>query len=203
MSNARTIANLAAVTATATELNALDGITSTVGELNILDGVTSTASEINILDGVTATTAELNYLDVTTLGTSAASKVVTTDSNNIVNLSGVVNFDAGTTDDVNTIGTGASKTIDLQLGNVWEHDLTENVTYTFSNPGASGTATAFVLKVIQDSTARTITWPTSVDWAAATAPTLTATNNGVDVFVFLTIDGGTTYYGFTAGQALA
>jgi len=24
----------------------------------------------------------------------------------------------------------------------------------------------------------------------------------VDVFVFFTIDGGTTYYGFTAGQAL-
>jgi hypothetical protein len=59
-----------------------------------------------------------------------------------------------------------------------------------------------VLKVIQDSSARTITWPGSVDWAAATAPTLTATNNGVDVFGFLTIDGGTTYYGFTLGQAL-
>lgn len=197
MSNARTIANLAAVTATATELNALDGITSTVGELNILDGVTSTASEINILDGVTATTAELNYLDVTTLGTSAASKAVTADAN------GVVNFDFGTTDDVNTITSSSNAyTINLRNGNVWEHDLTENVTYTFSNPGASGTATAFVLKVIQDSTARTITWPTSVDWAAATAPTLTSTNNGVDVFVFLTIDGGTTYYGFTAGQAL-
>jgi len=56
--------------------------------------------------------------------------------------------------------------------------------------------------VIQDSSARTITWPGSVDWPAATAPTLTATNNGVDVFVFFTIDGGTTYYGFVAGQAL-
>ena len=203
MSNARTIANLAAVTATATELNALDGITSTVGELNILDGVTSTASEINILDGVTATTAELNYLDVTTLGTSAASKVVTADSSNIVNLSGVVNFDAGTTDDVNTIGAGASKTIDLQLGNVWEHDLTENVTYTFSNPGANDRGTVFILKIIQDSSARTITWPGSVDWAGGTAPTLTSTNNGVDIFVFFTRDGGTTYYGFTAGQAFA
>lgn len=35
------------VTATAAELNALDGITSTVAELNILDGVTATAAEIN------------------------------------------------------------------------------------------------------------------------------------------------------------
>ena len=51
------------VTATATELNALDGITSTTAELNILDGVTATAAELNILDGVTSTSAELNILD--------------------------------------------------------------------------------------------------------------------------------------------
>lgn len=41
------------LTATAAELNALDGITATVSELNILDGVTATAAEINLLDGVT------------------------------------------------------------------------------------------------------------------------------------------------------
>ena len=52
-----------AVTATATELNVLDGITSTVAELNILDGVTSTAAELNILDGATLTVTELNYVD--------------------------------------------------------------------------------------------------------------------------------------------
>lgn len=73
------------VTATAAELNLLDGVTATTAELNILDGVTADASELNILDGVTATTAELNYLDITTLGTSEASKVLTTDSSNNVN----------------------------------------------------------------------------------------------------------------------
>ena len=52
-----------AVTATAAELNILDGVTATAAELNILDGVTATAAELNILDGVTATTAELNYVD--------------------------------------------------------------------------------------------------------------------------------------------
>ena len=52
-----------ALTATAAELNVLDGITSTTAELNILDGVTSTAAELNILDGVTSTAAELNILD--------------------------------------------------------------------------------------------------------------------------------------------
>ena len=185
------------VTATASELNIMDGVTSTTAELNILDGVTATAAELNILDGVTATAAELNYLDITTLGLTAASKAVTADAN------GVVSFDNGTIEESTTITSSSNAaTINLRDGNVFEHDLTENVTYTFSNPAASGRASAFVLKVIQDSSARTITWPGSVDWASATAPTLTATNNGVDVFGFLTIDGGTTYYGFTLGQAL-
>lgn len=51
------------VTATAAEINILDGVTATAAELNILDGVTATAAELNILDGVTATAAELNTLD--------------------------------------------------------------------------------------------------------------------------------------------
>jgi hypothetical protein len=60
------------VTSTAAELNILDGVTSTAAELNILDGVTSTAAELNILDGVTATTAEINLIDGdTSRGTTA------------------------------------------------------------------------------------------------------------------------------------
>ena len=43
-------------------LNQTD-ITATAAEINILDGVTANATELNILDGVTATTAELNYVD--------------------------------------------------------------------------------------------------------------------------------------------
>ena len=42
-----------AVTATAAELNIMDGVTATTAELNILDGVTATTAELNILDGVT------------------------------------------------------------------------------------------------------------------------------------------------------
>lgn len=42
------------VTATASELNALDGITSTVSELNILDGVTASAAELNLVDNMIA-----------------------------------------------------------------------------------------------------------------------------------------------------
>ena len=68
------------VTSTASELNILDGVTSTTSELNILDGVTSTASELNILDGVTATTAEINILD----GDTAASSTTLADADRVI-----------------------------------------------------------------------------------------------------------------------
>jgi len=57
------VLDLASVTATAAEVNILDGVTATTAEINTLDGVTATAAELNILDGVTATTAEINKLD--------------------------------------------------------------------------------------------------------------------------------------------
>ena len=96
-------------------------------------------------------------------------------------------------------------TVNCEAGNVFSHTLTEATTFTFSNPPASGTAFGFTLKIVQDASASgfAVTWPAAVDWAAATAPTLTATASAVDVFVFFTHNGGTTWYGFTAGQALA
>ena len=100
--------------------------------------------------------------------------------------------------------TSNATTVNCEAGNAFSHTLTENTTFTFSNPPASGTAFSFSLELIQDGSASgyTVTWPAAGDWPAATAPTLTTTNNGVDVFVFFTIDGGTTYYGFVAGQAM-
>jgi hypothetical protein len=183
------------VTSTAAELNILDGVTSTASELNILDGVTSTATELNLLDGVTSTTAELNYLDLATLGSTAASKVVSADANNVVRFTGGIHEEATT-----VTSSSSATTCNLRDGTNFLHDLTEATTFTFSNPPAE--ACIWTLKIIQGSTARAITWPSTVDWPAATAPTLTATDNGVDVFVFLTIDGGTIWYGFTAGQAM-
>ena len=96
-------------------------------------------------------------------------------------------------------------TVDCETGNVFSHTLTEATTFTFSNPPASGTAYAFSLRIVQDASASgfAVTWPASVDWPSATAPTLTATASAVDWFVFSTVDGGTNWYGFTSGQALA
>ena len=186
------------VTSTAAELNILDGVTSTAAELNILDGVTSTAAELNILDGVTATTAELNYLDIATLGLTAASKAVTADAD------GVVTHDAGTSGEYTAVTSSSNAvSLNLQLGDSFSHDLTENTTISFANPAASGKVSTATLRIIQGSTARTITWHSSIKWAGDEAPTLSTGDDDVDVFVFYTVDAGTTYYGFTAGQDMS
>jgi len=101
--------------------------------------------------------------------------------------------------------SGTTPAVNCETGNSFSLTLSGNTTFTFSNPPASGTAYSFSIEIIQDAGASgyTVTWPTSVDFPAATAPTLTATASAVDVFVFTTRDGGTTWYGFTAGQALA
>jgi len=82
--------------------------------------------------------------------------------------------------------------VDLELGNVFTYTLSGGQTVTFTNPPASGTAGSFTMIVTNGGSA-TLTWPTSVDWPAATAPTLTA--SGVDVLFFTTCDGGTIWYG--------
>ena len=110
-------------------------------------------------------------------------------------------FDNGKIEESTAITSSSNAaTLNLRDGDNFTHTLSENVTYTFSNPAASGKVSAFTLKVTQDSSARTITWPASVDWAGGTAPTLSSGSGDVDVFVFVTYDGGTNYYGFTAGQ---
>lgn len=153
----------------------------------------------DFISGLSATVAEVNYNDVSTLGTSEASKAVTADAN------GVVTFDNGVSEEYTAVTSSSNAaTINLRDGTNFSHVLTENTTFTYSNSAASGKVSSFTLKLVQDSSASgyTVTWPSSVDWPAATAPTLTATASAVDYFVFITHDGGTTYYGFTAGQAL-
>ena len=49
-----------AISITASQIS---DVTASAAELNILDGVTADATELNILDGATLSTTELNYLD--------------------------------------------------------------------------------------------------------------------------------------------
>lgn len=97
--------------------------------------------------------------------------------------------------------SGTTPTVDCEAGNNFALSTTGNTTFTFSNPPASGTAYGFTLKVTAGGT-HTLTWPASVDWPGGTAPDAPASGE-TDVYVFYTVDGGTTWYGFQAGDALA
>ena len=102
----------------------------------------------------------------------------------------------------NALGSaGGARTIDLTLGNsVTATVSASTVTWTFSNPTASDELCGFTL-TLTNGGSQTVNWPASVDWASATAPTLTTA--GVDILTFFTVDGGTTWYGFMAGKGMA
>jgi hypothetical protein len=200
-----------AVTSTATELNLLDGATagtianskaviySAAGQVNgttlAIAGtaITSTATELNLLDGVSglvqadftklaavdATAAEINYSDLATLGTTAASKVFTADANNLTTVSGAVaNVEDELTD-------GATITWDVIDSPVAKVTLAGNRTLSAPS-GTTPIAGQFIsLLIIQDGTgSRTITWNAVYEFAADTAPTLTATASLGDLFTF-------------------
>jgi hypothetical protein len=185
--------------------NNLSDLTSAATALTNL-GVSATAAELNILDGATLTTTELNYVDGVTsaIQTQLDAKMTPTYTGD-VDITGELIADSYNETYAAVTSTGNATTVNCEAGNTFSHTLTENTTFTFSNPPASGTSYTFSIEIIQDASASgfTVTWPASVDWPAATAPTLTATASAKDVFVFTTRDGGTNWYGFTAGQALA
>ncbi len=112
---------------------------------------------------------------------------------------------------IEKVGTGAASgttvTVDLATGSFFEIDL-ENATeevaeLIISNPHASQVST-FKLHITQGSTARVIRWAapneSHIKWPGGTAPTLTTTNNKVDILQFTTWDAATTWYGKIVGK---
>lgn len=86
--------------------------------------------------------------------------------------------------------SGAALTLNLDQGDWQTLTLTANCTFTFS-AGVSGTV--YRLFVIQDGVgSRTVTWPGSVRWVGAAAPTLTTTAGRTDIVTCLY--DGTNYY---------
>jgi len=200
------VADITDLTASATELNYMDGVTSNVQTQLDAKGTVSSLADLS----VTATATELNYVDGVTsaVQTQLDAKLETVDISSYtgdVDITGELIADSYNETYAAVTSTSNATTVNCEAGNTFSHTLTENTTFTFSNPPATGTAYSMSVEIIQDAGASgyTVTWPTSVDWPAATAPTLTATASAVDVFMFTTRDGGTTWYGFTAGQALA
>ena len=128
--------------------------------------------------------------------------IIGSDAENVVKVDGAVSEKAAT----NATISSTTAALDVRDGSVFQLTLASNITtFNWSNHAASGHVSSFVMKVIQDGTgSRTIAWPdgtnsVTVRWPGDTAPTLSSGAADVDIFVFFTHDGGTNYYGFSAG----
>jgi hypothetical protein len=92
----------------------------------------------------------------------------------------------------NTVAaSGAALSLDVQT---LTHDITmdQDCTFTFTNPPAAGESVSFTL-ILRG--VFTPTLPASVDWADATPPSYVSPS----VYVFTTVDQGTTWFGAFVG----
>ena len=129
--------NGTAISATAAELNIMDGVTSTTAELNILDGVTSTTAELNILDGVTSTASELNILDGVTATTA---ELNLTDGGSTVGTTAVAGGDGLLTNDNGTMRQTSVDTFDTYLAQSTKTLTNKTLTSAVLNGTISGTS---------------------------------------------------------------
>jgi len=164
-------------TVTLTGTETLTNKTLTSPKINEDVVCSSTATELNLLDGCTSTTTELNYNDLATLGTSAASKVLSADSNNLTKITGAAYFEE------DTLTFDATQDWDVRASPVAKVTLTANV--IFDAPSNPTTGQFISILCIQDAGgSNTIGWNAVFEFAADTAPTATTTGDQGDLFSF-------------------
>ena len=97
--------------------------------------------------------------------------------------------------------SGTTPSVDVGARDTYTLATTGNTTFTFTGAPSSGQVGTFSLIITAGGT-HTLTWPASVDWAGGTAPDAPA-SGAKDIYTFMTVDAGTTWYGFLAGGAMA
>ncbi len=97
--------------------------------------------------------------------------------------------------------SGTTPSVDVGARDTYTLTTSGNTTFTFTGVPSSGQVSTFSLIITAGGT-HTLTWPASVDWAGGTAPDAPASGEK-DIYTFMSIDGGTNWYGFLAGDAMA
>ena len=96
---------------------------------------------------------------------------------------------------IGTITVSATTTIDLSAGNLIYFNQTADTTVSFAN---SENGNVYIVRTKDDTTtARSITWPNSVNWNGGVAPTPLSFADAADyqIFQLITRDEGVTWYG--------
>lgn len=194
-----------AVQAYDAKLQGISNATPTDGAFLVGDGSAFVAEEsataLQSL-GVTATADELNRLDIAAAGTSESNKAVTADANGNVKLSEELQAKSYIETGVALIGT--TVTVDCHLANVFVLTTAGNTTFTFNYDDIGLTTSevyAFTLMVTGGAD-YTLDWPENVYWPDGLAPDGPASGE-TDIFVFVTVDGGTNWFGTQAGNAFS
>lgn len=100
---------------------------------------------------------------------------------------------ATTTVKVNSLGLISTNTaLDVGADNFFVGTANDNVVFSFTGTQGNGVGESFVLQLANGGN-YTITWPATVYWPSATAPTLSTGNT--DVLIFITVNGGSTWHG--------
>ena len=110
---------------------------------------------------------------------------------------GIIVTDGSVAEDYDAL-SGTTPTCDVTTGGMFSLTTSGNTTFTFSG-AASGYVQGFTLQLTAGGT-HTITYPNSVDFAGGSAPDAPASGE-TDILVFITRDGGTTWYGALAIDA--
>jgi hypothetical protein len=83
--------------------------------------------------------------------------------------------------------------LDLLTGSMFRVTINGNSTFRFDNPISSGTS--FTLIITNSGANHSITWPTSVKFPNNVVPPRTTTSGRTDIWIFVSPNGGTTWYG--------
>lgn len=160
--------NAGTVTITGTGTDA-ESVRDTIGAAIV--GVNGVGVAINdALDTITLSISGLTISQTTGLQTALDAKAPLTEA-------------------INTVAaTGSTETLpDVTTATI--HDLTLDANCTLTFPTAAA-GKSFTLLLTQDATgSRTVTWPASVKWASATAPTLSTGAGKKDLLAFVCING--------------
>ena len=95
---------------------------------------------------------------------------------------------------VNLGNKSGTTSINLNNGSVYQVKITGNTTFTFTN-SISNAANSFTLILKNGSANLAVTWPSNVKFPNSVVPTRTLTSNRTDIWIFISPDGGTTWYG--------
>ena len=105
----------------------------------------------------------------------------------------------------------SSNTITLPVddANTFLHTTTENVSKFVLSGAVADSSSSFTIKIVQGSTPRTVavdTFETTggvsipVNWPGGVVPVMTPTGSAIDLYSYITFDGGSSLYGVVGGQ---